>query len=145
MTAGFIQFHKTHRFSGRIIEMVTSLEALCIRVTTHPQVFGTNLHLFYTYPQVFGPRLLTHSGHTSSVWPNMAVPPGVLHLHYLFWILESPIIHQELAVILRAYLRFVYKQPSTLKSVRISPLSTGRNPEASALKNTIAVSLQLYR
>ena len=31
----------------------------------------------YTHPQVFWPEKLTHSGHTSLIWPNMGVPPGV--------------------------------------------------------------------
>ena len=36
---GFIQFHEDHLFPGRVIEMETSLEVLCIRIMTHSQVF----------------------------------------------------------------------------------------------------------
>ena len=40
ITAGFIQCHENHPFPGKIIEMVTSLEVLCIKIMTHPQFFG---------------------------------------------------------------------------------------------------------
>ena len=40
ITAGFVQFQENHPFPGRIIEMVTSLEVLCIKTMTHPQDFG---------------------------------------------------------------------------------------------------------
>ena len=35
-TGNFIKFHKNHPFPGRIIDMVTSLEVLCITIMTHP-------------------------------------------------------------------------------------------------------------
>ena len=35
-----IKFQENHPFPGRIIETVTSLEVLCIKIMTHPQVFG---------------------------------------------------------------------------------------------------------
>ena len=45
--AGFIQAHENNPFSGRIIEMMTSLEVLCIKIMIHTQVFGqkfTRIH-----------------------------------------------------------------------------------------------------
>ena len=36
---GFIQFTRNHPLPGRIIEMVTSPENLCIKIMTHPQIF----------------------------------------------------------------------------------------------------------
>ena len=35
-----IKFYENHPFPGKLIEMETSLEVLCIRIMTDPQVFG---------------------------------------------------------------------------------------------------------
>ena len=56
---------------GRIIEMLTSPKILRIKNMTYPQVFGRK----FTPIRKFLASKLTHSGHTSLVWPNRGVPP----------------------------------------------------------------------
>ena len=38
-----IQFHKNHPFPGGIIEMMTGLGVLCVKIMTHPQAFGPSI------------------------------------------------------------------------------------------------------
>ena len=63
----FYSISRKYPFPSGNIEMVTSLEVLCIRIMTHPQALG----------QKFSPihrQLGTHSGCTSPVWPIMGCP-----------------------------------------------------------------------
>ena len=84
ITAGFIQFHENHPFPGRMIEMETSVEVLCIRIMTHPQVLGRK---FTPIRRFLGRDLHPSAGfwtsETHPFWlhiPNMtqngSAPPG---------------------------------------------------------------------
>ena len=69
-SVGFIQFHENHPFTGRIIEMVTSLEALCIRIMTYPQVIKKKFAPILTSKtHLFWP-------HIPSTTQNGSAPPG---------------------------------------------------------------------
>ena len=69
----FYSISRNHPFLGRIIETETSLEVVCIKIMTHPQVFG----------QKFTPirRFLGRNLHPSAgFWASKSHPFWPLHI-----------------------------------------------------------------
>ena len=72
ITAGFIQFHENHPFPGRMIEMETSIEVLCIRIMNHPQVFEQKFTLIRRFlGRDLHPSAGFWASETHPFWPHI--------------------------------------------------------------------------